>query len=103
MIGVTPSPPIRKKVAVRDGTDYAFVAALTSKKSRVDALAAFTDLQQNYPDLQGMAPDVKEVEIPEKGTWYRLVVGPPGSKESASDLCKKLKAQGLRDCWVTAY
>ena len=109
----TPPPP-KKKVVVRDdlvapksgvasSSGAGFVAALTSKKSRVEALGAFANLQQTYADLQGKVPDVKEVEIPEKGTWYRLVVGPPGSKESASDLCKKLKAQGHKDCWVTAY
>ena len=113
--GATP-PPTKKKIAARDdlvapkgevvassGSGAGFVAALTSKKSRVEALGAFANLQQSYADLQGKVPDVKEVEIPEKGTWYRLVVGPPGSKEAAGDLCKKLKAQGHKDCWVTAY
>ena len=111
---VSPPPP-KKKVAVRDDLKATpaessasgangYVAALTSKKSRDDALKTFANLHQTYPELQGKVPDVREVNLgAEKGTWYRLIVGPPSSRESAGDLCKKLKDQGLKDCWVTAY
>ncbi len=111
-----PPVPVKKKVAARDdlkagsttttastGGSGTYVAALISTKTREEALKTFANLHQTYSDLQGKVPDVREVDRGEKGIWQRLVVGPPGSKEAASDLCKKLKSQGLKDCWVTAY
>lgn len=90
--------------AANAGTVVGFVPVLASKKSREDALRSFADLHQKYPDiLTGKAPDVIEASIPEKGTWYRLIIGPPGSREAARDLCTKLDAQGFKGCWATAY
>jgi hypothetical protein len=31
------------------------------------------------------------------------LVGPPGYKSQANDLCTQHKASGYKDCWVTAY
>lgn len=81
-----------------------FVAVLASKKSRDDALKVFADLHQKYPDaLQGRTPDVRQVNLGEKGVWYRLIVGPPGSREAAANVCKQLKSQGFSGCWATGY
>ena len=111
-------PPPKKKAAVRDDAlapkastattsttagGNGYVAALISTKTREEALKTFANLHQTYPDLQDKVPDVREVDRGEKGLWYRLIAGPPSSKEAAGDLCKKLKGQGLKDCWVTAY
>jgi hypothetical protein len=47
---------------------------------------------------------VQEANLGEKGgVRYRLIVGPPGSRDSAKELCTQLKAAGHADCWVTAY
>jgi len=82
-----------------------FVAVLTSKKSRADALNAFTDLQQKYPEvLGGMAPDVREADLGDNGVWYRAVIGPShGSREAATSACSRLKTAGHAGCWVAAY
>ena len=110
----SPVPP-KKKVAVRDdlkaGTatttaasaSSGYVAALISTKTKEEALKTFANLHQTYAELQDKVPDVREIDRGEKGVWHRLIVGPPSSKEAALDLCKKLKGQGLKDCWVTAY
>ena len=37
------------------------------------------------------------------GTMYRLVVGPPGSRDAAAGVCNQLKTAGYTGCWVTAY
>jgi SPOR domain len=80
-----------------------FVAVLSSQKSRMDALKAFTDLQQTYHDvLASKTPDVQEANLGEKGVWYRAVVGPPGSLDAAAALCTQLKAVGYQGCWVVA-
>ena len=61
---------------------------LSSQKSRMDALKAFADLQQKYGDvLASKTPDVQEANLGEKGIWYRLVVGPPGSRDAATGVC----------------
>ena len=83
-----------------------YVAVLSSQKSRMDALKAFADLQQKYGDvLVSRTPDVQEADLSSRGlgTMYRLVVGPPGSRDAASGVCNQLKTAGYVGCWVTAY
>jgi hypothetical protein len=81
-----------------------YVPVLSSQKSRMDALKAFADMQQKYTDvLQGRAPDVREVDLGQKGVWHRLMLGPPGSREAANNLCVQLKAHGYTGCWITSY
>jgi hypothetical protein len=81
-----------------------FVAVLSSQKSRMDALKAFADLQQKYGDvLASKTPDVQEANLGDKGVWYRAVVGPPGSRDSAAGVCSQLKTAGYPGCWVVAY
>lgn len=83
-----------------------YVAVLASQKSRIDALKTFADLQQQYMDvLQNKIPDVLEADLSARGlgTMYRVVVGPPGSREAASTLCGQLKSAGFQGCWITAY
>jgi hypothetical protein len=79
-----------------------YVAVLSSQRSSMDALKAFADLQQKYPSLQGRSPSVVEANIPDKGVFHRLVVGPPGPRDQATALCSELKAAGYQGCWVTA-
>lgn len=75
-----------------------------SGSSRLDALRKFADMQQQYgPVLGSKTPDVRETTLPGKGPYHRLLVGPPGSRAQASELCTQLKAYGYKDCWVTAY
>jgi cell division septation protein DedD len=119
---VTPKadpPPKKVKVAAATPADApvatgpkptgaGYVAVLASvpasNSSRIDALKQFADMQQKYSViLQNKTPDVQEANLGEKGTYHRLLVGPPGSRDSASSLCTQLKAQGYSGCWVTAY
>jgi hypothetical protein len=85
-----------------------FVAVLASVPasgtSRTQAMQQFADLQQKYNGvLAGKAPDVVEAKL-EKGSYHRLIVGPPASRESATALCTQLKAAGYTsDCWVTGF
>ena len=60
-------------------------------------------MQQKYGSaLAGKTPDIASATLA-KGQYDRLVVGPPGSREEASNVCSQLKAQGYKDCWVTTY
>jgi hypothetical protein len=99
-----PAQPAAAAPAVSSGSG--FVAVLSSQRSRLDALKVFADLQQKYPDaLSNKVPDVQEKDLSERGlgTMFRLVVGPPGSRQAASGVCSQLKSAGHAGCWVTEY
>ena len=90
------------------GGGSGFVAVLASvpqsATSRMDALKRFADMQQKYGTaLAGKTPDVAEANLGAKGSYHRLIVGPPGSREQASAVCVQLKAEGYNGCWVTSY
>ena len=83
-----------------------FVAVLSTKRSRIDALTSFADLQQKYGSiLSTKVPDVRRADLTSRGmgVMYRAVVGPPGSKQAAGQLCGRLKTAGYSGCWVAAY
>ena len=101
-LGSSVATPARRPVAAPSSSGY--VAVLASKKSRQEALNSFADLHSQYPDvLGGLTPDVREANLGDKGMWYRLIVGPPGSREAARTVCGKLKEKGMTDCWPVAY
>ncbi|HEX2843570.1 SPOR domain-containing protein [Hyphomicrobium sp.] len=112
------APPKKQKVTSLDPappaasgpkpTGAGYVAVLASVpasgSSRIDALKQFADMQQKYGViLQNKTPDIQEANLGEKGTYHRLLVGPPGSREAANSVCSQLKAEGYSSCWVTAY
>ena len=78
-----------------------FVVQVASRRSQAMALAAFADLQQKYTRLLGTyQPMIQSADLGNKGTWYRLRVGPMSKKAEAENLCKKLRGAGLRSCLV---
>ncbi len=83
-----------------------YVAVLASKETRMEALVAFADLRQKYDAaLQGRVPDIQAADLSGRGlgTMYRVVVGPPGSRDAANAVCDRLKTAGYAGCWVKAY
>lgn len=103
---VTSTQPAQPPSAPASTTSAIYVAVLSTQKTRMDALRVFADLQQKYGEvLAGKTPDVREVELKASGlgTVHRLLVGPPGSRDTASGFCTQIKAAGYKDCWVTAY
>jgi cell division septation protein DedD len=96
--------PKKEASAATASTGAGFVAVLSSQKTRIEALTIFANMQEKYGNvLASKTPDVQEANLGEKGVRYRLLVGPPGSKESATGLCTQLKAAGHPDCWVMKY
>jgi cell division protein FtsN len=78
-----------------------FVVQVSSQKSQESARASFTSMQARFPQvLSGYQPSIKAVALGGKGTFYRVRVGPMGSRDEAAALCGKLKAAG-GDCVVT--
>ena len=97
------APAVPSAAASALGSGY--VAVLSSQKDKAAALRIYADLAQKYPDQLGSRqPEVQEANVPEKGVFQRLVVGPPSSQQSARELCTQLKAAGYpSDCWVKQY
>lgn len=85
----------------RHAADGRYVVQVSSKRNQTAALASFADMQQKYPNLLGQyRPIVRRVDLGSRGIWYRLQIGPMGTKMAAAKLCNDLKAQGLSDCLV---
>src|SRR5262249_51797427 len=83
-----------------------YVAVLAAKKTRMEAVTAFADLQQKYSEVLGdKSLDVQEADLSARGlgTMYRLVVGPPGSHHAATNVCAQLKSAGYVGCWVKEF
>lgn len=88
------------------GSGYVAVLASVphSESSRIDALKRYADMQQKYATaLSGKTPDIATANLGAKGNFDRLIVGPPGSRQEASNVCSQLKAEGYTSCWVTTY
>lgn len=112
-----PKPAPKKVAAAQPVTPVAtgpkptgagYVAVLASvpasKNSRMAALKQFADLQQKYGTaLANKTPDVQRADLGAKGTYHRLIAGPPGSVQSARSVCDALKSSGYTSCWVLAY
>lgn len=89
-------------------TGAGYVAVLASipatGSSQLDALKQFADMKSKYATLLGgKTPEVQVANLGSKGTYHRLLVGPPGSQESVKELCNGLKAAGFSGCWPLAY
>ena len=102
----TPRSVPRAVDTASSGGVNGFVAVLASKGSRTEALATYADLSQMYGGaLQGRVPDIQAADLSDRGlgTMYRVVVGPPGSRDAANDVCSRLRSAGYTGCWVKAY
>ena len=64
-------------------------------KSQADADAAWKTYKAKHAALlAGYASDIQQADLGDKGTWYRLRVAGFASKDIASALCDRLKADG---------
>jgi hypothetical protein len=67
---------------------------VSSQRSEADAQNAFRGLQAKYPtQLGNRQPVIRKVELGDKGTFYRAMIGPLAGNE-ATELCTGLKAAG---------
>ncbi|MGQ3356530.1 MAG: SPOR domain-containing protein, partial [Phreatobacter sp.] len=66
---------------------------ISSHQSEAEARTAFTSASRRFPQLQGQTPNIRTAEIPGRGTWHRLRVG-PFSRDEAQDFCQRLKSAG---------
>ena len=99
----TPAPPAT--AAARTPTHTASVAPaptngsyavqVSSQRNEADAQAAYHSLQAKYPNqLGGHQVLIRKVDLGQKGTFYRALVGPFATAGEANELCSGLKAAG---------
>ena len=68
---------------------------VSSQRSETDAQAAYRGLQAKYPaQLGSRTATVRQVDLGDKGIYFRTLVGPYGSAEEAAQMCTSLKAAG---------
>lgn len=86
----TPAP-----VAATPAAAGSYVLQIGAFKSQAEADAAWRAYRGKHAALlTGYSPDVRQVDLGEKGTWYRLRIAGFNDREVASALCDRLKADG---------
>lgn len=94
---LTPAPAAAapKPAAAPAAASGAYVLQIGAFKSQAEADAAWRAYRGKHAALlTGYSPDVRQVELGEKGTWYRLRIAGFNDREVASALCDRLKADG---------
>ena len=93
-----PTPAVIETPA--PATNGAFLIQLAAFRDQASAEQSFARLQRAHPTLLGsLRSDIERADLGDRGVFYRLRAGPLATKETASDLCTKLKAAG-QDCLV---
>lgn len=90
-----PTPVRTASIPTATATAGAHVVQVASQKTEEDAQASFKSLQAKYPNvLSGRQPLIRKIDLGERGTFYRVQVGPFASADAANGLCDKLKEAG---------
>ncbi|QCI68796.1 SPOR domain-containing protein [Phreatobacter stygius] len=76
--------------AAGGGTSF---VQISSHQTEAEARSAFASAQRRYSVLQGQSANIRSAELPGRGTWYRLRVG-PFSRTDAQSFCERLKSSG---------
>ena len=91
-----PPPPLLEPAAPPPPPAAGGFAIQVAAVPRADQVASeWRRLVKRHPDLAGLElQPVQSVEVPGKGTFYRVIAGPLASKASADALCARLKRAG---------
>lgn len=77
-----------------------WVVQIASFRSEADAEAAWVAFRTRFSDVaSGAAPDVLQVDIPDRGTYHRLRIAAFASRDEAVNFCSILQSRG-QDCLV---
>lgn len=96
-----PAPATPAAAPARATTGGGFVVQVTSQRSEGDARTAYASLQKKFPQVLGAyQASIQPATVPERGTYYRVRVGPFTSSNDASTLCTNLRSAG-GDCVVS--
>jgi hypothetical protein len=78
-----------------------FMVQVSSQRTEADAQASFRALQKKFPDALGShSPLIRRADLGgDKGTVYRAMVGPFGSRDEAVKFCMSYKSAGGQ-CYI---
>ena len=97
-LATAPPPASRPVAAVPAPGPIAaggYVLQIGAYKSQADAETAWKAYKARHAALlSGYSENIQQVDLGEKGTWYRLRVAGLGDREVALALCDRLKADG---------
>lgn len=98
---VRPKIPAAATSAASARALVGFAVQVAAYREQAEAVELFADLRQRYPGLiSGLQPLIQRAEIPGKGIYYRLRIGPVADKGDAKQLCASLKNAGWAGCLV---
>ncbi|MYZ47376.1 SPOR domain-containing protein [Rhizobiales bacterium L72] len=93
--------PAAAKAAAAASSSDGYVVQVSSQRSAEQAQASFDALKARYGSVLGSyRADIQRADVADKGTYYRVRVGPMASRDEAIQLCEQLKAAG-GNCFVT--
>ena len=72
-----------------------YVVQVASQKSEADARTSWQQLQAKYSNVFGnYQANIKRVDLGDRGTFYRAMLGPFSNRDQAYEMCQNLKAAG---------
>jgi len=92
--------PATTAPAAASASTGGYVLQIGAYKSESEANSAWHSYQTKHPITGGYNSDVKQVDLSDKGVWYRLRIGSFADKDAAAAFCDKLKADGAT-CFPT--
>lgn len=96
-----PATPTPAPTATTAPSGGGFVVQVTSQRSEADARAAYANLQKKFPQVLGpYKATIATATVADRGTYYRVRVGPFANGADASKVCGNLRAAG-GDCVVS--
>lgn len=98
--GAAPAPVPAPVAAAASAANGSYVVQVSSQRTAAEAQGAFQSLQRRFAGvLGGMKPSIRKVDLPDRGTYYRVRVGGWSTPAEATAFCGKLKAAG-GDCVI---
>ena len=98
----TPVQPVAPRPVAQTNNNAAtggYTVQVTSQRTPDQARASFANIQARLPILSGYQPDIKEANLGDRGTFYRVRVGSFGDRAGATAFCQSIKNAG-GDCLV---
>jgi cell division septation protein DedD len=72
-----------------------YVVQVASQKTEADARTSWQQLQAKYSNVFGTyQANIKRVDLGDRGTFYRAMLGPFSNRDQAYEMCQNLKAAG---------
>jgi hypothetical protein len=91
--GIAPEAAPQQQASYAPAGSY--VVQVASQKSEADAQTAWRQMQARYTNVLGnQQAAIKRVDLGDRGTFYRAMVGPFANRDQAYEMCQNLKAAG---------